>query len=433
MNDAAAKSPVISLMLAVPNTPAAVKWYGNALGARLLWSLGSVAGLEIRGAPFFLHESTQNHFHAPGEIGTTTVRVELFVDNPDEVIARAAAEGATGRHIENHTVPWGVHRQADSSIHSAMPGPSAINRRLDGSRNDGHVGRLLSVRIPSGSVGAESICVSREIVMNESWESYLCSINGRAGSIFVDLGAREMIDEAPPYLLKVRLKMKKPRADGLSSTEELESLYSIETDLRAVVAEHGARYVGRQTFGGHRYFFVYTAESEAQWDGHISPLVDRHHYVIAGHYKADPNHRGYREELYPSLDSWQVIKDHRVLLALRKQGDDGSKPRPVDHWAYFDTLANADQFATWLRDQGYVQVKVGPLESTKHSVHFRHEGDLRLKSITSRTIILGRKRARAGRRIRRMGSGRPRARIRPRSTLRFRSSRRLGAGYCPAH
>ena len=48
-------APVLSVMLAVLDTPAAVEWYKAALGARVLWSLGSVAALEIEGAPFFLH------------------------------------------------------------------------------------------------------------------------------------------------------------------------------------------------------------------------------------------------------------------------------------------------------------------------------------------------------------------------------------------
>ena len=73
-------SPIISLMLAVPDTPTAVEWYRQALGAQLLWSLGSVAGLEIEGAPFFLHEPVAESFASPQEIRTTTVRVELFVD-----------------------------------------------------------------------------------------------------------------------------------------------------------------------------------------------------------------------------------------------------------------------------------------------------------------------------------------------------------------
>jgi uncharacterized glyoxalase superfamily protein PhnB len=102
---------VISLMLAVSDTPAAVEWYGKALGAEMLWSLGSVAGLEIDGAPFFLHEPVKNSFASPKEISTTTVRVEVFVDDPDRFIARAIEAGATGGSVENHTVPWGIHRQ----------------------------------------------------------------------------------------------------------------------------------------------------------------------------------------------------------------------------------------------------------------------------------------------------------------------------------
>ena len=101
----------ISLMLAVPDTPKAVAWYEKALGARLLWSLGSVAGLEIDGAPFFLHPPVKDSFDSPKEIGTTTARVEVFVDEPDELIARAVEAGATGGDIENYIAPWGTHRQ----------------------------------------------------------------------------------------------------------------------------------------------------------------------------------------------------------------------------------------------------------------------------------------------------------------------------------
>jgi len=102
---------IVSLMLAVPDTSVAVDWYQRALGARELWSLGSVAGLEVNGAPFFLHEPVGNGFDSPQALGATTARVEVFVDDPDEVIARAVAAGATGGDIRNHEVPWGTHRQ----------------------------------------------------------------------------------------------------------------------------------------------------------------------------------------------------------------------------------------------------------------------------------------------------------------------------------
>lgn len=122
----------ISLMLAVLDTPKAVAWYKNALGAQLLWSLGSVAGLEIDGAPFFLHEPVKNNFTSPEDLGTRTARVELFVDDPDSVIARAVAAGAIGGDIKDHIRSWGKHRQGgfiDPFGHNWLVGDkSPLNR-----------------------------------------------------------------------------------------------------------------------------------------------------------------------------------------------------------------------------------------------------------------------------------------------------------------
>jgi PhnB protein len=103
----------ISLMLAVPSAPAAADWYKRALGATELWNLGSVMGLEIEGAPFFLHEPVGTGFGSPDALGATTVRVEVFSDDPDMLIARAVAAGADGSldEIRDHQTPWGVHRQ----------------------------------------------------------------------------------------------------------------------------------------------------------------------------------------------------------------------------------------------------------------------------------------------------------------------------------
>ena len=103
----------ISLMLAVEDAPAAAEWYISALGASELWSLGSVRGLDIGGAPFFLHESNDHGFASPTVIGCTTVRIEVFVDDPDLFIEKAGAAGAivSTDGVQNHHVPWGVHRQ----------------------------------------------------------------------------------------------------------------------------------------------------------------------------------------------------------------------------------------------------------------------------------------------------------------------------------
>ena len=99
-------------MLAVEDTPSAVEWYKRALGAKVLWSLGSVAGLEIGGAPFFLGEPANNGWESPAKLGITSTRVEVFCDDPDAFIARAVEAGAHGNDpIRDHQMPWGIHRQ----------------------------------------------------------------------------------------------------------------------------------------------------------------------------------------------------------------------------------------------------------------------------------------------------------------------------------
>ena len=78
--------PVISVMLAVSDATAAAQWYSQALGATELWNLGGVVGLTIAGAPFFLGEPESNGWDTPAALGSRTVRVEVFVEDPDGFI-----------------------------------------------------------------------------------------------------------------------------------------------------------------------------------------------------------------------------------------------------------------------------------------------------------------------------------------------------------
>jgi len=99
--------PVISVVLALTDTAAAARWYTQSLGSIELWNLGSVVGLTVEGAPFFLGEPANNGWDTPAACGTRTVRVEVFVDDPDSFIERAVAAGADGSidKIRDHEAP----------------------------------------------------------------------------------------------------------------------------------------------------------------------------------------------------------------------------------------------------------------------------------------------------------------------------------------
>jgi PhnB protein len=128
--------PVIFVMLAVADAPKAVAWYMRALGAAVLWDLGSVVGLEVAGAPFFVGEPENNGWESPEKLGITTVRIEVFCDDPDAFVARAVDAGADGSRdkVRDHAMPWGTHRQGgffDPFGHLWLVGDRSPLRRHD--------------------------------------------------------------------------------------------------------------------------------------------------------------------------------------------------------------------------------------------------------------------------------------------------------------
>lgn len=127
-------------MLAVSDGSAAIDFYQRAFGAEVTWQLGSgpdaIAGLTIAGAQFFLaQESPEYGTRAPDRAGFTTVRIELFVDDPIEVHRRALEAGASD------------HSPVKEHEHETV-GPRPIRRMLQGAVIDpfGHmwlVGKIL--------------------------------------------------------------------------------------------------------------------------------------------------------------------------------------------------------------------------------------------------------------------------------------------------
>jgi PhnB protein len=90
----------IKPVLSVRNGSAAIDFYINAFGAEELMRVtgddGSVvAELSIDGAAFFLaDESPSNGNFSPETIGGNSIRLELSVEDPDIVFAKALAAGA---------------------------------------------------------------------------------------------------------------------------------------------------------------------------------------------------------------------------------------------------------------------------------------------------------------------------------------------------
>jgi uncharacterized glyoxalase superfamily protein PhnB len=132
-------TPQISPMLAVTDGNGAIDFYRAAFGATVLWRLGDehvVAGLSVYGARLFLAtESPEYGTRGPAGVGFTTVRIELFVDDPEAVQRQALAAGAA------------LHSPLTEHAYPTI-GPRPIRRMLQGAVVDpfGHmwlIGKIL--------------------------------------------------------------------------------------------------------------------------------------------------------------------------------------------------------------------------------------------------------------------------------------------------
>jgi uncharacterized glyoxalase superfamily protein PhnB len=119
-------NPQISPMLAVGNGSAAIEFYKSAFGAKVHWQLGGgedvIAGLSVGGAEFFLApESPDYGTRDPAAVGFTTVRIELFVDDPVSTHRRALAAGAIDRspvteHKHSTTGPRPIRKMLQGAV-----------------------------------------------------------------------------------------------------------------------------------------------------------------------------------------------------------------------------------------------------------------------------------------------------------------------------
>ena len=109
----------ITVMLAVTDARAAVDW---TVGG----DEHMVAGMAIGGARFFLAtESPEFGTRGPSGAGFTTVRIEIFVDDPVAVHAKALAAGARQHsEVKEHKYPTVGPNPIGSMLQGAVVDPS---------------------------------------------------------------------------------------------------------------------------------------------------------------------------------------------------------------------------------------------------------------------------------------------------------------------
>lgn len=190
---------------------------------------------------------------------------------------------------------------------------------------------------------------------DEDWDFYFSNVDDIIGSFYVDLGLSKIAPvKDKPNLVWISLKMNNAREDGLSSNEESETLYAIEDRIQNyILKNHTAFYAGRLTSNSTRDFYFYFGETTL-YDRTISEaMVAFPSYSYDFGSKEDPEWSTYSDFIYPNPKQFQSIQNRKVVDNLEENGDPLTKERQVDHWIYFNTRNDRENFLIKIKDEGF--------------------------------------------------------------------------------
>ena len=187
----------------------------------------------------------------------------------------------------------------------------------------------------------------------DEWDFYITVQDGYTQSTRLDLALqRHAPVEGRPVCVRVILRFRAPRADGLPGRDEREDLLALEDALvNRACHEDAAIYAACVSGRGERVFVFYASGDEAIRDAVSSLGAEFPLYPLDMKAMQDPAWAFYLDELFPGVVERQQMLNRGVYEELEKNGDTLEEPRDVSHWLYFPSQHSRDRF----------MARVGPL------------------------------------------------------------------------
>ncbi len=227
--------------------------------------------------------------------------------------------------------------------------------------------------------------------MSDHWQTYGCQIDDQMAFVTYDHGAARELDSLPFENLAVfGIAIANPTPGGMPAGDELAQLTALEDYLGELLQPARAVFVGRITCNGIRSLYAYTLLTRDEC-GALALQVEQHTgRPITLRHCADLTRAGYWQELFPTDDDLQVIKDMRTHEILRERGDPLTEPREIQHWAYFKSAESRRAFIEQVAEQLPALHCDSEYESKdgQFAVTFKHVGLPDWQSMNTFTVTL---------------------------------------------
>lgn len=228
---------------------------------------------------------------------------------------------------------------------------------------------------------------------NDHWEVYMAQYEKMPGSTLVNMSLKE---KAPVqqfgYLLITGVTFKNCTSDGFPTQSEFDKLYAVSDSVRKIVAST-VKYlaVGTFTHECERTDFFYISDT-SHLRQKLTALYKKRFpaYTPIIKLKEDKEWKAYLTFLYPNDETIEYIKNDKVVMKLQEAGDKLEKERLVDHWLYFKTSGDRDNFINYAKAH---QFKIETTETVKNTklpfqLHLTRTDKVDLPSISQITLQL---------------------------------------------
>ena len=193
--------------------------------------------------------------------------------------------------------------------------------------------------------------------MQEYWELYMKSLDGKPASILFNAGISMDVEKFKyiyPQIAFVKVKLKEPNERGLISTSEEPEINFLEDKLEASLIKFRiGKYVGR--IFSHGYVtFLYYLQFTYNWQDFLDFALDEHTtYEMTTAYQDDSEWNYYKNLLYPNAKEWQIIQNHKACDALKLKEDNLHLARAIEHKAYFSDESRKEEVISKLEEDGF--------------------------------------------------------------------------------
>lgn len=192
------------------------------------------------------------------------------------------------------------------------------------------------------------------IEVKQDWGSYFCLVEDNHASIRINLALEETAS-TKEYNQRTwfSVKLLNPDENGFTTQEEFPVICKIEDDILEALEKNNAIFVGALKTNGMFDMYLYSKDT-AGYEEIISSAMNKYpDYQFATDSREDIEWSDYFDFLYPGEYEYQTIQNQKFLLSLQEHGDNPEKEREVDHWIYFKTEEDRDNYIKKVEELGY--------------------------------------------------------------------------------